>query len=66
MSKPKPMWWPENPYPIEIFPMVRKEYADIVPDPHERTALSGMLGREFWDIASQSIWDAMCANEEEM
>jgi hypothetical protein len=35
-----------------------KKYAEIVSDPDTRTALSGMLGREFWNIASESIWDA--------
>ena len=60
----KPKWWPQNPYPESIFPMARKRYVEIVPDPELRTALSGMLGREFWDIASKSIWDALNANEE--
>ena len=54
----KPEWWPKNPYPVDIFPMPREEYGDIVPDPHTRTALSGMLGREFWEIASDAIWNA--------
>jgi len=34
-------------------------YAEIVPDPMTRTALSGVLGREFWEIASESILAAM-------
>jgi len=55
----KPEWWPKNPYPVEIFPMPREEYSEIVPDPHLRTALSGMLGREFWEIASNAIWAAL-------
>ena len=57
--KDKPNWWPENPYPESIFPMPREKYPEIVPDPKTRTALSGMLGRCFWDIASKSILDAM-------
>lgn len=52
-----PEWWPENPYPEDIFTMKRERYPEIVPDPHTRSALSGCLGREFWDIASQAIWD---------
>ena len=52
----KPDWWPENPYPESIFPMDRKEYSRIVPDPLLRTALSGCLGRMFWDIASDMIY----------
>ncbi len=55
----KPNWWPKNPYPEDIFPMERDNYAEVVPDPKTRTALSGMLGREFWEIASRSIWDAI-------
>lgn len=62
MGTIKPEWWPKNPYPESIFPMPREEYPEIVPDPHLRTALSGMLGREFWGIASDSIWDAVQQN----
>ena len=55
----KPEWWPKNPYPESIFPMAREEYQSVVPDPRVRTALSGMLGRVFWDIASESILDSV-------
>lgn len=55
----KPRWWPKNPYPRDIFPMPEGRYAEIVPDPDLRTALSGMLGRRFWDAASEAIWEAM-------
>lgn len=55
----KPEWWPKNPYPESIFPMARDEYPKVVLNPRVRTALSGMLGREFWDIASECIWDAL-------
>ena len=61
----KPDWWPKNPYPVEIFPMPREDYSKIIPDPNTRTAVSGMLGREFWEIASKCIWDAMCQAIEE-
>lgn len=54
----KPKWWPKNPYPETIFVMKRERYPEIVPDPDLRTGLSGMLGREFWEIASKSIWNA--------
>ena len=54
----KPEWWPKNPYPEKIFPMKRERYQEIVPDPDIRTGLSGMLGRMFWDIASDDIWRA--------
>ena len=55
----KPDWWPKNPYPESIFPMPEGRYPEIVPDPELRTALSGMLGRRFWDIASDTIREAM-------
>jgi len=55
----KPKWWPDNPYPKSVFPMERDMYSEIVPNEKTRTALSGMLGREFWDIASETIWDAV-------
>ena len=61
----KPDWWPKNPYPSDIFPMRRDQYAEIVPDPVERTRLSGMLGREFWEIASEMIWNAMQTSQSE-
>ena len=59
MNEKKPEWWPDNPYPKTVFPMEREAYTDIVPDPKTRTALSGMLGREFWEIASATIWEAV-------
>ena len=59
MLKNKPDWWPKNPYPEDIFPMERSEYVKIVPDDKIRTALSGCLGRTFWDIASETIWDRL-------
>ncbi len=51
-----PAWWPACPYPADIFPMDLARYAEIVPDPEQRTALSGALGRHFWEIASAEIW----------
>ncbi len=60
----KSSWWPTNPYPKSIFPMPREQYAEIVPDSKLRTGLSGMLGREYWDIASDAIWVAMCEADE--
>ena len=62
----KPNWWPQNPYPKSIFPMPREKYIKIVPDPKTRTALSGMLGREFWNIASESIWNAIKEDYEQL
>ena len=59
----KPDWWPKCPYPEGIFPMPLTRYEEIVPDPHLRTALSGCLGREFWNIASEAIWERFCESE---
>ena len=56
----KPEWWPRNPYPGSIFPMTPDEYCDAVPDDDLRTAISGCLGRTFWDIASEDIFIRMC------
>jgi len=61
----KPDWWPQNPYPSDIFSMRRDEYSGIVADPLKRTALSGMLGRVFWEIASEMIWNAMQTSQNE-
>jgi hypothetical protein len=55
----RPDWWPKNPYPESVFVKTQDDYAKIVPDPETRTGLSGMLGREFWDIASKYIWEAV-------
>ena len=68
MSKDKlvPSFWPDNPYPTSVFPMERDNYAEVVPDPDQRCALSGMLGREFWDIASNSIWAALQSHIEDL
>lgn len=62
--KPKPYWWPNNPYPDIIFPMTVDEYVKEIPDKLLRTRISGCLGRLFWEIASKSIWDAMCREKE--
>jgi len=63
----RPAWWPQNPYPKDIFVMPQEKYEEIVPDPDLRTGLSGMLGRIFWDIAETSIWERIVnmAMEEE-
>jgi hypothetical protein len=54
----RPWWWPENPYPEDIFPMTIDEYVAAIPDPHLRTAISGCLARFGWRIAETQIWDA--------
>ena len=56
----KPDWWPKCPYPESVFPMQlddeERGYSALVPDGHDRAALSGALGREFWRIAEETIW----------
>jgi len=59
----KPEWWPECPYPESVFPMTIEEYVKAIPDPRLRTAISGSLGREFWNIASEAIWEAKIKSE---
>lgn len=55
----RPDWWPRNPYAETIFPMPREQYEQMMPDPQQRTALSGMLGCLFWAICSDAIWDRL-------
>ena len=55
----KPEWWPECPYPESVFPMTVDEYVKAVPGEKLRTAISGSLGREFWNIASEAIFAAL-------
>ena len=63
-SVSQPQWWPHNPYPQDIFPMTASEFVAAIPDIHIRTAISGFLGRVFWDIASTSIFQAYYAQPE--
>ena len=65
MSTAKPDWWPENPYPADVFPMTTDDYVAMIPDENQRAAIAGCLGRVFWDIASESIWRAMQEAERE-
>jgi len=52
-----PSWWPDNPYPVNIFTMTDEdEYVAAIPDPATRTRVSGFLGRMFFDGASESIY----------
>jgi len=61
----KPKWWPECPYPESIFPMTDDEYVAVIPDPKTRTAVSGYLGRLFWNLASEMIFKAMKEEEDD-
>jgi hypothetical protein len=53
-----PEWWPENPYPESVFPMTLEEYEKAIPDENLRTAISGCLGRVFFDLVSAQIYRA--------
>jgi hypothetical protein len=56
-NQEKPIWWPKNPYPEDVFTMTVDDYIEMFPDPAQRTAISGCLGRIFWNIASDAIWE---------
>ena len=53
MSKPK--WWPECPWPAEVWPMTQEDYIAAVPDPKLRTAISGFLMRRGWELCEEDI-----------
>ncbi len=57
-NEDRPIWWPENPYPESVYPMNEEKYVEAVPDPRLRTAISGSLGRHFWDLADKTIYKA--------
>jgi hypothetical protein len=54
-----PEWWPECPYPDDLFPMTIEEYIRAVPDPKLRTSISGLLYRCGWNVASKQIFQAL-------
>lgn len=59
----KPYWWPTNPYPEDIFVVKREDLKTLVPDELTRTKIAALLGRIFWDMASEMILDAMQAHD---
>ena len=61
----KPDWWPESPYPEDVFPMTTEQYVEAVPDSHLRSAISGHLARWAWSVAEEMIWEAMQLAQEE-
>ena len=60
-----PDWFPENPYPESVFPMTVDEYVEAIPDPKLRTAISGCLGRHFWQLAANAIYKVIKEREED-
>ena len=61
MKNKLPDWWPENPYPEDVFTMTSEEYKAVWTDlsPEIQTSVSGYLGRIFWNIASKMIHQAL-------
>lgn len=49
----KPDWWPECPYPEDVFPDATADWDTL--DDATKTRIGGWLGRQFWNIASASI-----------
>ena len=64
-NEQRPAWWPENPYPEEIFPMTVEEYVKAIPDGTLRTAISGCMARFGWEVADRNFWKAYQDNVEE-
>ena len=50
-----PKWFPENPYPEEVFPMDAEGFKAAIPDEAMRTAAAGFVGRVTWDHCSRQI-----------
>jgi len=59
MSKKRPPWWPQVPWPADVWPMTQEEYVRAIPDPKLRTAISGFLMRMGWEIAEGDIWKSV-------
>lgn len=55
----RPSWWPECPWPEDVWPMTEEQYVAAIPDPNLRTALSGFLMRRGWLVASYDIQKRM-------
>ena len=64
----KPEWWPENPYFESAMGIIKSDadYAEAIPDPSLRTAISWYLGNRFWNLASDMIFEALQNHFEEV
>ena len=49
----------QTPYPVSVWPMTNEQYAEAIPDPHLRTAISGYLARFGWEIAINQVRDIL-------
>ena len=47
---------PENPYPKSVFPLETDEAAKLIPA-SRRDGISGALGRHFYNLAQEDMWD---------
>jgi hypothetical protein len=49
---------PKNPYPEEVFSLKLEQVKDIVPDPDQRTAISGAIGRHVYQFCQHDMLKA--------
>ena len=61
----KPSWFPECPYPESLFTMTEKEFIEVLPNPLARSRVSGYLGRLFWNMCSNEIYERWVQQQEE-
>jgi hypothetical protein len=52
------------PWPESAWPMTEAEYIKAVPDPHQRTAISGAVMRWGWELAQTTVNEAIAEAEE--
>jgi len=60
----KPLWWPECPYSKDVFTMELSELTKIIKNDKILTAISGCLGRYFWTVASNMIYESWIKYED--
>jgi len=53
----KPSFWPENPYPESVWPMTMDDVSYEIRDPDMLTAISGSMGRHFYNLALEDVWE---------
>lgn len=51
----------QNPYPESVFPMTETEYVKFIPDPANRTAVSGFLMRRGWLVFQRQLNEVIAA-----
>lgn len=63
---PYPAWFPECPYPADIFTMTAEGYTAALPDGNVRSGVSGYLGRLFWNITQRNMAQSLGERVEDM